>query len=237
MNLSFESWTLRLPALLLVGVAAFSHSRSAYAEPSMGSSGGDLRPIVGSRLVAAPTGGGFAFDVRARFASGVQVGVDVAASAHEHAFMSGQRVNDVGTLGGTAIFLLPLVFAGPLEFDLRAESGLSALYGLGDVSTSALRQVNELGMVAHVALGRRWLFRAGALLGFELEVRPTTDLADQSQLLTAGLGVAILDDLLLHTDVTGGGTYGFDGDNGKFIFEGTLGVRYPFGGGGSRVAY
>ena len=94
----------------------------------------------------------------------MQLGVGVSSSVHERAFMSGQVVRKAGSLGGTGILLVPLVLKGPLELDLRVESGVLGLRGLGDRDASALRQVNEFAMLAHIKLGQSFLLRAGAVL-------------------------------------------------------------------------
>jgi hypothetical protein len=226
------------PVLLVYALAAFFlRPGGALADEPARAGREGTRLVLGSGVVGTTTSAGVEFDARARFGGGVQLGAGASLSAHERAFMSGQVVRRAGSLGGTGILLLPLVLRGPFELDLRVESGVLGVRGLGGTEASAVRQVNELAMLAHVALGESFLLRAGAVLGLELEVDPAFALADQSQLLTAGVGYALSEHVLLHAGMTGGGTYGFDGDNGKFIFEGTLGVRAPFGSGGSRVAF
>jgi hypothetical protein len=89
--------------------------------------------------------------------------------------------------------------------------------------------VTELGCLAHVRLDERHLLRAGALIVLELQTQPSVALADQMQLLTLGLGRALRRDLLLYATVEAGGTYGFDGDNGKTVLRFALGLRLPFG--------
>jgi len=236
---------LLLPALaslrrlisLSYAVAACVRPGAALADEPGPASGEGTTLALGSSIVGTTTSVGVELDVRARFSGGTQLGLGVSSSAHERAFMTGQVVREAGSLGGTAILLLPLVLEGPLELDLRVESGVLGLRGFGDSRASALRQVNEFGMLAHVQLGRSFLLRAGALLGLALEVDPAFALADQSQMLTAGLGYSLSEHVLLHAGASAGGSYGFDGDNGKFLFEGMLGVRAPFGSGGSRVAF
>jgi hypothetical protein len=228
---------LRRPLLLSYAIAAFLRPGGARADEPERASGEGTSLVLGSGIVGTTTSAGVELDLRARFSGGAQLGAGTSLSGHERAFMSGQVVRNAGSLGATGILLVPLVLRGPLEFDLRVEGGVLGLRGLGDTEASALRQVNELSMLAHVELGSSFLLRAGAILGLELEVDPAFALADQSQLLTAGVGYALSEHVLLYAGVTGGGTYGFDGDNGKFIFEGTLGLRAPFGSGGSRVAY
>ena len=95
----------------------------------------------------------------------------------------------------------------------------------------------EIALLAHVRLDRAWMFRAGAILGFDLEVSPTVDLADQTQLLTAGVGWAPEDDVMIYVSAEGGGSYGFNGDNGKVMARGTLGVRVALDGGEALHAF
>lgn len=237
MQLPLVLTRLRRPILFSYAVAAFLRPGGALADEPGRASGEGTNLVLGSSVVGTTTGAGVKLDVRARFSGGLQLGAGASVSGHERAFMSGRVVRDAGSLGGTGILLVPLVLKGPLELDLRVQSGVLGFRGLGDTEASALRQVNELAMLAHVELGRSFLLRAGAVLGFELEVDPAFALADQSQLLTVGLGYSLSEHVLLHAGVSGGGTYGFDGDNGKFIFEGMLGVRASFGSGGSRVAF
>jgi len=222
---------------LSYAIAALLRPGGALADEAERASGEGTTLALGSSIACTTTSVGVELDVRARFSGGVQLGLGVSSSAHERAFMTGQVVRKAGSLGGVGILLVPLVLEGPLELDLRVESGVLGVRGLGERDVSALRQVNEFAMLAHVQLGRSFLLRAGAVLGLALEVDPAFALADQSQLLTAGLGYALSKHVLLHAGVTAGGSYGFDGDNGKFIFEGMLGVRAPFGSGGSRVAF
>lgn len=203
-----------------------------------------VRPILGARLVGRDTGGGVELDVRAWFPGGVQLGAALGAYANERAYMTGQAVLGVAGFGATGIFMAPLVTHAPITLDLRVESGASVLHDVGGrgaelvgAPRTAVRQTNEIGLIAHALVGDRWLFRGGALLGVDLEIGEAVELADQTQLLTVGAGYALGDHALLYGELTGGGSYGFDGDNGKFVFEGAIGLRFPLGNGGSRVAF
>ncbi|WP_437797393.1 hypothetical protein [Sorangium sp. So ce693] len=190
------------------------------------------------------TGGGLELDGRVRLAGGAQLGAAASFWALERAYMGGQTVKGASGASGAAVFLMPLVTHGPLELDLRLRTGFLALRdiggrdgGGGDAPASALRHIDELSMMAHVALGEAWLLRAGATVGFELELDPTTELADLAQVLTAGAGYAVSEHVLLTLDAGAGGSFGFNGDNGKFMLEGSFGARFAFGQGGSRVAH
>ncbi|WP_437714051.1 hypothetical protein WMF45_48660 [Sorangium sp. So ce448] len=211
---------------------------------SAGQGPAEARLILGSRLVGRDTGGGLELDGRVRLAGGAQLGAAASFWALERAYMGGQTVTGASGASGAAVLLMPLVTHGPLELDLRLKTGFLALRDVGggdgeggDAPASALRHVDELSMVAHVALGEAWLLRAGATVGFELELDPTTELADLAQVLTAGAGYAVSEHVLLTLDAGAGGSFGFNGDNGKFLLEGSFGARFAFGQGGSRVAH
>ena len=195
------------------------------------------RFILGSRLIARDTGAAVELDVRARFPGGIQLGVATSASALERAYITGQTATGVAGVSGSAIVLAPLLTAERLTLDLRVKGGVAGLYDVGGSDETALRQVNELGFFAHVALDEDWLLRAGAVIGVELELGDAVLVADQSQLLDFAVGYALSDNVLAYVQTSGGGTFGFDGDNGKFLFEGSVGLRVPFGEGGAHVAF
>jgi hypothetical protein len=219
-----------------VGVIAPRLAAAEEAESPNPTEQQDLRAVLGTRLLGRESGGGIELDARMRLLCGVQLGAAFGLMGYERAYVSGQTVLGAGGLSGTAIFVAPVVTAHPVELDLRLESGVLAIDDFGQ-DVTALRQTDELGMFAHVHIGDLWLLRAGAIVGVEMEVDPTVDLADQTQLITLGVGYAISDHLLAYVDATGGGTFGFNGDNGKFVFEGSFGLRVPFGAGGARVAF
>ncbi|WP_441289914.1 hypothetical protein ACSRUE_04315 [Sorangium sp. KYC3313] len=211
---------------------------------SAGPGPAEARLVLGSRLVGRDTGGGLELDGRVRLAGGAQLGATASFWALDRAYMGGQTVRGASGASGAAVLLMPLVTHGPIELDLRLKTGFLALRdvgggtgGGGDAPASALRHVDELSMVAHVALGEAWLLRAGATVGFELELDPTTELADLAQVLTASAGYAVSEHVLLTLDASAGGSFGFNGDNGKFLLEGAFGARFALGQGGSRVAH
>ncbi len=208
-------------ALAMIGVPASAQAAEqanptesppiVHATPVEPSGEEATRFIFGSRLVARDTGGAVEFDVRVRFLNGIQLGVAASASALERAYITGQTATGVAGVSGAAIFLAPLVTVAPLTLDLRFQSGVAGLHDVGASDGTALRQVNELGFFAHVAPSEDWLFRAGAVLGVELEVGDATLVADQSQLLDLAVGYALSENVLGYVETRGGGTFGFDG--------------------------
>jgi hypothetical protein len=129
--------------------------------------------------------------------------------------------------------LFPLLTARSVEFDLRVTTGLDYARDVSGRVTSyrdALRSVSELSWLAHVPLATASLFRAGAILTFEMETQPTQALADQALLLTVGFGHEVSESALFYANIDAGGTYGFDGDNGKVVTRGALGLRWSWDG-------
>ena len=210
---------------ILAGALVCAPARAAEAEtPSSWR--------AGAAALFDNTGGGLALDGRYRFGSGAQLGLMGSGRALSKAYFGGQKVEGAAAGQADALLLVPLRRAA-LELDLRLTSGLRYAADLGDDSLApddAWRSVTELGCIAHVRLGARQLLRAGVILGFELELQPTQELADQTQLLSLGWGHAITPSTLLYGQVDAGGAYGFDGDNGKALIRGAFGLRLSFGG-------
>lgn len=232
---------LFLPILALIGADLVAPRVASAQETSTSASPSDpedVRPIVGGRVFGREAGAGVELDVRARFENGVQLGVAVGGAALAEAYLTGQPTPGVAGVSASGIFSAPVVTHGPLSLDLRVESGAVVLHDVGAPDAAArVRQVDELGLFAHVAVGADWLLRAGASIGVEIEIADAVELADQTQLLDVALGYALGDNALVYAELAGGGTFGFDGDNAKFLMEGSLGLRLPLGEGGARVAF
>jgi hypothetical protein len=197
--------------------------------------------LVGAAAsVREAPGGEFAADLRWRSRDGVQIGALLDVGGFDVGYLGGYAERGVLSGGLGVVFLAPLVQSGPLTLDLRGVAGaayLGVLEAARGPSSDALRARVELSMLGHVRLDPAWLLRFGATLGFDLEVTPTLDMADQAALVTAGLGFAPAPDWMLYAQVDAGGTFGFDGDNGKVILRGTAGVRVGLDGGEVRHGY
>jgi hypothetical protein len=192
--------------------------------------------VAGARSFFRSLGAGVEFDGRYRFESEVELGLRLQGAYLDEGYLSGHTVSPVATGGAGLVVLFPVTSSGPLDLFARYVPGLAFLEGVED-DASAVRQTNEFGAFGHVMIGTHGLLRVGAILGVDLEIDPTTDLADQSQAITLGYGHAFGESWLLYADVTSGGTFGFNGDNGKAILEGSIGVRIPVSGGGARGAF
>jgi hypothetical protein len=189
--------------------------------------------LLGVAALANPTGGGLELDARYRWDWGLQLGILADGQAASHAYFGGTKAEGVASAGVSAVVLLPIVSAPSVEFDLRLVTGLRYSRDVvGDLTPhrDALRSVTDLAWLAHVPIGSTSLLRAGAIVTFEMETKPTQALADQGLLLTLGFGQKVTENALVYATADAGGTYGFDGDNGKVITRGALGVRWSWDG-------
>lgn len=197
--------------------------------------------VAGAAIsVREAPGAELAVDLRWRSREGIQLGGVVELGARDAAYLGGHAEHGAASGGLGVVVLAPLVSSGPLTIDLRGLAGATYLRlfeAVNGPSNDAVRARLDLSMLAHVRLDTAWLLRVGVTLGFDLEVTPTVELADQSTLLTAGIGFAPATDWMLHAQIDAGGTYGFDGDNGKVIVRGTVGVRVLFDGAEVRHGY
>lgn len=183
---------------------------------------------------------GLAFDARLVLPRGAQLGVVLAGTGVTTGYFGGRTIHGAVGLESLALALVPLVRVEALALDLRIASGARYVRDLGardSQYTHAIRSVTELSLFAHLRVGPRVLVRVGAVCAFDLELRPTVALADQAGLLSFGVGVALTDDALLFATLEAGGTYGFDGNNGKVIARSALGLRVPIGGGDVRAPF
>lgn len=208
---------------------------SASAEPPAAERSGAL---LGVAALGNTTGGGVELDARYRWGAGPQLGLLVNGHAASHAYFGGTKAEGVASGAVKLVALVPIVTAQSIEFDVRLMTGFEyARDVVGQVTPhrDALRSVTELAWLAHVPIGTASVLRAGAILTFELETKPTRGLADQALLLSVGFGRQIAEGALLYASVDAGGTYGFDGDNGKVITRGALGARWSWGGASAAV--
>ena len=211
---------------------AASRTQPFDAQSDTEGSGATLR--LGARVVGQNNGSGLELDGRYGFSSGVQLGVLGALGYAHRSYISGQAVDDVVLTRGALMLLVPTTADGPARLFLRFVHGATVL---STESADAVRQTNEIGAFAHLSLGARSLLRAGVVLGADLEVSPTVELADQYQGLSAGYGYAVSRGVLVYADVAAGSTFGFNGDNGKVYYGGSLGVRLYLGKENARGAF
>lgn len=163
--------------LLLAGLGASAPARAD-----------DVLMTASASMRESP-GGEFAVDLRLRREDGLQLGLQVEGGVFNAVYLGGYSEHGAGTLRGSGVLLARVLAAGDLTLDLRVVTGarfMRLFEASQGPSREALRWTNEVAMLAHVRLGDAWLLRVGAILGFDLEVSPTVDIADQTQLLTLG---------------------------------------------------
>jgi hypothetical protein len=218
--------------LLSIGLSLLSFA--ANAQPS---EAGHVSIGISSYLSPAGEfdalgGGGFSLDGRWVFDSGLQVGAMLEGSQVQQVFISGLALPGGRVLDARLVGLAPIYRTGPLAMSLRVRTGGSWLTDLkaeGNSPGAGVRWVADLSLLATVELRERWSLRAGPTIGIELEVSPTVEIADQAQLILAGVGYTPRAGLLLYSSVEGGGSLGFNGDNEKVLARATFGLRVDLG--------
>ncbi|MEM9192687.1 MAG: hypothetical protein AAGF12_26170 [Myxococcota bacterium] len=185
---------------------------------------------VGARASNFEAGG--EFDVRLRWDRGYQLGLTLRGARTFETFVGGFAEDDGASFEAIAHGILPLAQRDGFEVGLRTGLGVRQLLvdeaqGPDD---SATRWSLDTGPIVALHLGEAFTLRLGWTLLFELELTPTTDVADLGQRITIGGLVSLGGGVSVYADVGALGTFGFSGDNGKFIFDGSLGLRWVFGG-------
>lgn len=212
--------------LLLVTALALAARGTARAQDAPTGS-------LGVALTGSNEGAGLSLDGRLTLRRGTTLGLGIAAAWRDVAYFGGRSAHGVATVEPSLLVLLPAARTGTLALDVRLGTGMRFARDVGDVTTQherATRVVTELGLFGHLRVGPTLVLRAGALLVIEVEAAPTVALADMMQLVSLGVGIQVAPNALLYATAEAGGTYGFDGNNGKVVARGALGVRVPFGG-------
>lgn len=215
--------------------AAMSLATACFAPSALGQSAPDApatRQAIGVPLTLSnfDAGGGLAW--RFRFAGGAQLGLDGRALSVRSAYLDGYAAQRGDAFTGAGQVLLPLVQMGPLEIHLRASLGAKALRV--DESAGPHRRsttlLGDVGPIVNVRLAPGLGLRTGWLAITHFQLTPGFDVEALGQVLLAGAVVPLSDDVQLHADVETGGTFGFDGDGGKYLVRGTVGARWVLGG-------
>jgi hypothetical protein len=208
------------------------YSSRVQVKPAVLIHGNASGVIIGAAALVNPLGGGLELDVRYRFfSSAMQLGLLVNGQAASNAFFGGTKAEGVASSAVKAIILIPILVTPSVEFDVRLMTGVTYardVWGSVTPYRDSLRSATDLAWLAHVPLGDVSLLRVGAVVGVDIEMQPTQSLADQAALLTVGFGRKVTQSALFYASVEAGGTYGFDGDNGKVVTRGSLGVRWSW---------
>lgn len=210
--------------LMLITALSALASRADAEEPAQATG------VLGVATHGAESGPGVTLDARLVLPRGTQVGLHVTGEAFGTGHLSGQVTHDTASFEPSVLLLTPLVRTPGLELALRLRAGGRFSYEREAPRRQATRAVSEVAMLAHLRLRERGLLRLGPLVGIELEVSPTVELADQTLLIVLSGGYAVTPHALLFASMEGGGSYGFGGDNGKVILRGTIGLRVSLSG-------
>jgi hypothetical protein len=169
---------------------------------------------------------GLALDARLQL-NWLQLGATLETSRQQQLFISGLATDPGSNLDVRLLGQARISESGPVSMSLRLRSGVARLSG---PDTNATRLASELALLATLSLQDRWQLRFGPMIGFDLEVSPTREVADQAQLLLASIGYSPRPGWLLFGSAEGGGSLGFNGDNSKVLARATFGLRVSLDG-------
>lgn len=178
-------------------------------------------------------------DLRLRL-DDVQLGVRVDGAWGDEAHLGGYAERGTLAIGGRVLLAGTLVHEGPLalvgtvSLGARHERLLEEAQG---PYRSATRMLGRLGMVANISVAPEVVVRGGLALDFDTELDPLVSPASFTTLLVAGFAWAPTESVALYAEVEGGSSYGFDGDNEKWLLGATVGARFVIDGGGPWLVY
>ncbi|MGF1468636.1 MAG: hypothetical protein ACFCGT_21130 [Sandaracinaceae bacterium] len=217
-----ERWAYGLAAAMAAWSVGVAGSAAAQVDGAVGVAG------TASNLEA-----GGEIDARIRFDRGLQLGLTVRGARSYETYVGGFAEGDGATVEGLGHALVPWFTSEALEVGLRMAVGVRRTFvdtaqGPFDAST---RLTTDLGPLVALNLDPHLTVRLGWTTLVELELDPTTEIARLGQRLTLGVLVPIDGGVSVVAEVGAAGTFGFDGDNEKVLFDGVLGLRWAFGPG------
>lgn len=182
---------------------------------------------VGVSARADNFGQGGLVDARLRIGAN-QLGLDVYAGHERKAFISGFAVEDALRVDVHLRGLWQVWQQGPARFSLLTRAGARSFSAAtGNAPESASWAVSaEMGALVHADVHPRAVARFGVLVPLLFQLDPAFSNDVNGALLSLGIAVALRDQLLLTANLNSGGIFGADGDAGKFLVQGTLGVRW-----------
>lgn len=165
---------------------------------------------------------------RLGLAGGWQLGIETTLSRKREAYISGRQLDQGTAVYGTTLGMIPLVQRGPLSMHLRLGAGLRRLEGKGPQAPrdTSLALTTELGPVANLTVTPGFTVRTGFLNVLNLQLDPTGDIDALGQVLFFGVNKALGTSMQIHADLETGGLFGYDGDGGKYLVRGLIGLRY-----------
>ena len=165
---------------------------------------------------------------RQRWASGLQAGAEVRLGSAQALYLDGWPVDGGTTLGALGQLSLPLAHSGPVALDLRIDGG-PTLLAADEATPSGARSLGarlEVSPLATVALREGLAGQLGWTLVTGLQLQPGFAVDALGQVLVAGGVVALSDSLQLSVRGETGGLYGYNGDGGKYLVRGGVGLRW-----------
>lgn len=182
---------------------------------------------IGVLARASNFGEGALVDARWR-AGAAQVGVEGYVGREREAFIAGLAVEDALRIDVGALLMVQVWEHDISTFSLSLRAGMRRLQsakGNDEVDSSwAVRA--ELGALFHHDVHERVVLRTGVLVPLLFQVDPEFSNDINGGLITGGFAVQVHNNLHLTADLDLGGIFGADGDAGKFIARGTVGLRW-----------
>jgi hypothetical protein len=214
---------------MLLFSAAFSSEAKAQT-PSFQPPGRVLLSTYGEAS-NVDAGGGLA--ARVSLPQGFQLGGSANVDSVRKLYLSGYETSG-SAVEGRLFALSEFGVTAPLSLSLQLGSGWRHLIASEDTPAgdSADRVVSDVSIKGHFRIHPRAVLRAGWTILVDLQVAPDVTVASLGGLLDMGGTFAFSNRFSIFADIQTGGTYGFDGNNEKYLLTGRLGFSVALGSGG-----
>lgn len=192
-------------------------------------------PRVQSAVEGGVEGGsldvGGVLGARLRFPSELQIGVVAGGSRIHEGYISGRLISSGSAFRGQAWLLSVMGRTERVIVTFGTKWGAGYLRATEETPAGkeAVRLLPELSATAHLRLTRRWMLRAGPVFTFDWELAPTVAPASMATLIHLGSSTRLSDRLALVFDLRTGGSYGFNGNNEKYLTQGAMTLVFSLG--------
>ncbi|MEZ4376389.1 MAG: hypothetical protein R3B07_36625 [Polyangiaceae bacterium] len=207
-----------------------SQGQAQSAEPPEPAGSGDVIEVDAS--VSNFDDGALGLTYRHVWPSKLQLGAAVRASRSREAFFAGYAVDDATNYAGEAQLLVPLHEQGPLLMQFRAGVGArlsttsdDTLLERGAPGDQVTALTTHVGLRGTLRLGDAGRAHLGMSLPVSYQVDPEGNLDQVGTVLEGGGALRLSGQWWLTANLEVGGLFGSDGDAGKALTQGTLGVR------------
>jgi len=176
---------------------------------------------------------GAAAAARVRLPSAVQLGASLGGASLNTYYVDGYERLHGSAFEAQARAVVPLAELAPAAFTFSGTLGGRQVWLTDDVVAvdHGTRVFSELGLMAHIRVGSTNLVRVGPIMLFDFEVKPSFAPASLGQLIHVGHALSLGERVALNARLEAGGTYGFDGNNEKFLVRGGVELMARFGEG------